>query len=102
MHLVTCPLLNLNRGKKETIYQDFWNEEYGGFDHTGKVPTTTKSKIVEMKPNWEYQITGAIQIDDLRLKHIRNNYSDIYECIQNNKRVKKEWFMDNFNNKNRP
>ena len=96
MFLTTCPMLNLNRGRKETIYMDFWNEEYGGFDHTGKVPTTTIAKVIDMKPNWEYKITGIEPIDDLRLQIIRNNYSDIAERIQQEKRVKIEWFMGNF------
>ncbi|MVX67472.1 hypothetical protein GKZ28_28140 [Clostridium chromiireducens] len=51
---VTGFYYNKNRDKF-----DYWNEEYGGFDYTGKVPTTTIIRKVEMKPKWIYKITSV-------------------------------------------
>jgi hypothetical protein len=66
LFLVTCSLINVNHGKKSLKSFDYWNEEYGGFDHTGKVPTTTIIKEVDMKPKWENKITSLKQIDNQR------------------------------------
>ncbi|MVX65903.1 hypothetical protein GKZ28_19685 [Clostridium chromiireducens] len=56
---VTGVYYNKNRGKFENKSFDYWNEEYGGFDYTGKVPTTTIVRRVEMGPKWIYKITGV-------------------------------------------
>lgn len=56
---VTGVYYNKNRGKFENKSIDHWNEEYEGFDYTGKVPTTTIIRRVEMEPKWIYIITGV-------------------------------------------
>lgn len=53
-----------NRGEFVTKLFDFWNEEYGGFDHTGKVPTTTIARRVNMEPKFVYRILGIKRIDN--------------------------------------
>lgn len=55
---------NKNKGKFENKSFDNWNEEYGGFDHTGKVPTTSITLRVRMEPEWIYRITGVRRIAD--------------------------------------
>lgn len=96
MFLITCHLFNKNKGKKVTQYFDNWNEEYGGFDHTGKVPTTTISREVDLKPEWEYRITGIKEIDDTRYQYIKVNYNRIYARILEEKHVSIDWFFDSY------
>lgn len=54
---------NKNRGKFENRSFNNWNEEYGGVDYTGKVPTTTITRRVKMEPKWIYRILGIRRID---------------------------------------
>lgn len=61
---VTGCRYNKNKGKYETRSFANWNEEYGGFDHTGEVPTTTITRRVKMEPEWVYRITGIKRIDN--------------------------------------
>ena len=60
---VTGRSYNKNKGKFEIRLFDHWNEEYGGFDHTGKVPTTTLTRRVKMEPEWVYEIKGVERIE---------------------------------------
>jgi hypothetical protein len=96
MFLITCHLYNRNKGKEETLLFHNWNEEYGGFDHTGKVPTTTITREVEMKPEWEYRITGNREIDDNKFQYIQQNYKQIFIRILQEKRVMIDWFFEKY------
>jgi len=60
---VTGRSYNKNKGKFEIRLFDHWNEKYGGFDHTGKVPTTTLTRRVKMEPEWVYEIKGVERIE---------------------------------------
>jgi hypothetical protein len=55
-------LFNKNRGKLVTKLFHNWNEEYGGFNYSGKVPATTIRRKVQLEPEWEYRITGAAKL----------------------------------------
>ena len=93
--LITCKLFDKNRGKKETRLLPYWNEEYGGFDYTGRVTTTTIAKQFNLEPKWSYKITGVRKISDNQFKFIRKNYdSKIYPRISKGKFVKINWFLD--------
>lgn len=95
MFLATCPLINKNRGKKETKYFNNWNDEYGGFDHTGKVPTTTIAREVDMEPEWAYLITSSRRINDKQKNYILSHYNpDILPRINKEKRVSLDWFFE--------
>ncbi len=93
LFLVTCSLIDVNYGKKVLKSFDNWNEDYGGFDHTGKVPTTTITKEVNMEPKRNYKITGLKQIDNQRLLFIQENYKSIYARINEERKVKIDWFL---------
>lgn len=94
IYLFVLRLYNKNRGKKKIIEKPFWNEEYGGFDHTGKVPTTTKKYEVDMDPVWEYQILGLKEIDDALVDQIKRNFDRyIYDKILTERRIEVEWFF---------
>lgn len=95
MFLFICDLYNKNKGKKEIQLFHNWNQEYGGFDFTGKVPTTTIEREVSMKPNWEYRIIGSRKINDNEFRYIKANYSRIMEQIFKKKRVMLEYFFEN-------
>ncbi len=62
VYQITGCSYNKNRGKFVTKLFDFWNEEYGGFDHTGKVPTTTIARRVKKEPKFVYRILGIKRI----------------------------------------
>lgn len=94
MFLITCPLYNVNKGKKELKYEKYWNEEYGGFDFTGKVPTTTRVRKIDKKPDWKYRITGVKKINDNNFQYIQRNYKHIYERILKGKHVMIDWFFE--------
>jgi hypothetical protein len=94
--LITCHLFNKNRGKIVTKLFYNWNVEYGDFDYSGKVPTTTIRRKVQVEPEWEYRITGCRKINYKRLKYIKENYEHIYERILDEKHVLIEWFFDNY------
>ncbi|MFA9397875.1 MAG: hypothetical protein ACERKV_06380 [Clostridiaceae bacterium] len=96
MFLITCYLYDENKGKKEIKYFDNWNEEYGGYDFTGISPTTTISRKVSLQPKWKYKITGKKEIDDSRYQYIKENYHHIYSRILDEKRVKIDWFFENY------
>ena len=93
MFLITCPLYNKNKGKKMREELPYWNEEYGGFDFTGKVPTTTVVRMRNMEPDWVYRVTGYRKINDSMLQYIKKNYSEIEERILKEKHVEIEWFF---------
>ena len=78
IYLIIVQLFNKNRGKKIIIEKPFWNEEYGGFDYTGKVPTTTKKIEKDMEPDWDYFIKECKKITDFDVERI-NKY--FYEYI---------------------
>lgn len=93
--LITCKLFDENRGKKETRLLPYWNEEYGGFDYTGRVKTTTIAKQFNLEPKWSYKITGVRKISDNQFKFMCKNYdSKIYPRILSEKYVKKDWFLE--------
>jgi hypothetical protein len=92
--LITCYLYNRNKGKKETLLLGNWNEEYGGFDFTGKVPTTTTARKIDMEPEWVYRITGNRQISDYEIQYIRKNYDQIYAHILQEKHVMIDWLFE--------
>ncbi len=96
MFLITCHLFNKNRGKKLKKIFHNWNEEYGGFDYTGRVPTTTITRQIELEPDWKYSITGCRKINNNRLKYIKRNYKHIYDRILDEKLVLIDWFFENF------
>lgn len=107
MFLITCQLYNINRGKKKTVKYDNWNEEFGGFDLTGKYPTTTITRKVDIEPEWDYRITGIRPTDDEKNEMIRKNYSFINSRITDERRVNIDWFFDedlpiSLNNKRNP
>lgn len=78
IYLIIVQLINKNRGKKVVIEKPFWNEEYGGFDYTGKVPTTIKKIEKDMDPDWDYFIKECKKITDFDVERI-NEY--FYEYI---------------------
>jgi hypothetical protein len=94
MIFITCHLYNRNKGKKETRLFNFWNEEYGGFDYTGKVPTTTIARKVDMEPEWEYRITGTRKINDSTYQYIQKNYKLIHARNIQEKHVMIDWFFE--------
>lgn len=97
MYLVACPVINVNKGKKYMKAFPFWNEEYGGFDHTGNAPTTTIYREVEMKSYWEYVVTGFVEINDHKLKMIRENYDEfIRPKIIDNDTISVDWFLEDY------
>lgn len=94
IYLFVLSLYNKNRGKKIIIEKPFWNEEYGGFDHTGKVPTTTKKFEEDMEPDWDYRIVGLREINDVVSDQIRRCFDKyIYEKILAERRIDLEWFF---------
>lgn len=96
-YLITCHLFNKNRGKKVTRLLSYWNEEYGGFDYTGRVPTTTISREFDKKPDWQYRITGIRKINENQFKTIQENYhKKIYPRIIREKYVKIDWFLEDY------
>ncbi|WP_413301021.1 hypothetical protein AA0X95_20240 [Bacillus sp. 1P10SD] len=94
--LITCNLFNKNKGKLVTKLFHNWNEEYGGFDYSGKVPTRTIRRKVQLEPKWEYRITGCRKINYKRFIYIKENYEQIYERILDEKHVLIEWFFENY------
>lgn len=97
MYLVICPVRNKNRGKMFKKAFPFWNEEYGGFDHTGNVPTTTIYRDIEMEPEWDYVVTGLTEINDQKFKMIKENYDEfIYPRIISEKRIMIDWFLEDY------
>lgn len=95
MFLITCHLYNKNRGKKVTRLLSNWNEKYGGFDYTGRVPTTTISREFDMEPHWQYKITGKRKINVNQFKSIQENYNNkIYPRIIHEKFLKIDWFLE--------
>lgn len=94
MYLLTVSIYNKNRGKKIIEMKPFWNEEYGGFDHTGKVPTTEKAVEKDMEPEWIYRVSDPRQITDADDERIRKYfYNYIYDKIQAERRVDLEWYF---------
>ena len=77
LFLTIVPIYNKNKGKKVVIEKPFWNEEYGGFDYTGKVPTTTKRIEKDMEPEWDYLVKAFKQITDVDVHRI-TKYFDSY------------------------
>ena len=74
--LIIVQLFNKNRGKKVIIEKPFWNEEYGGFDYTGKVPTTTKKIEKDMEPDWDYFIKICKKITESDVERIEKYFHD--------------------------
>lgn len=100
MYLITCKLINKNRGKKEIRLLPYWNEEYGGFDYTGRVPTTTISREFDMEPAWHYIITGKQKINLQQFNTIQEHYTNkIYPRIINEKFAKIDWFLETYTKK---
>jgi hypothetical protein len=94
MYLLTISIYNKNRGKKKIVMKPFWNEEYGGFDHTGKVPTTEKKFVEDMEPDWDYRFTELKQINDEVVNRISRYFDKyIYDKIINERRIDIEWFF---------
>ena len=77
LFLTIVPIYNKNKGKKVVIEKPFWNEEYGGFDYTGKVPTTTKKIEKDMDPDWDYFVKACKQITEMDVDRI-TKYYDMY------------------------
>ena len=93
-YLIVISISNKNRGKKTIIEKPFWNEEYGGFDYTGKVTTTTKKTEKELEPKWEYVVKGCRLISDEDKNRIKEYYYDyIYDRIQTLHHVELDWFF---------
>lgn len=107
IYLVLIPLYNKNRGKKVIIEKSFWNEEYGGFDYTGKVPTTIKKIEKDMEPEWDYYVKAFKKITDKDIKRIENYFhSYIGPKIIEERRNLIEWYFIDYkkisdDNKNR-
>jgi|GEM_PF-2163995 len=110
LFLTIIPVYNKNRGKKVIIEKPNWNEEYGGFDYTGKVPTTTKKIEKDMEPEWDYFVKACKQVTDADVDRIdkyfslyisskifeeRNNLIDWYfvDYEANKKTIKKDKFI---------
>lgn len=94
IYLIATTLYNKNRGKKIIEMKPFWNEEYGGFDHTGKVPTTEKAVEKDMEPEWVYKISGLKQINDEIVDRIKKYFDKyIYYRILDERRIDIEWFL---------
>ena len=94
LYLMAITIYNKNRGKKTIIEKPFWNEEYGGFDHTGKVPTTTKKFEVDLPPDWERRLIGPREIDAKTLINIKKYYSSyIHRMIIAEKHIELNWFL---------
>lgn len=98
LFLITCKLFNKNKGKQVTRLLPHWNEEYGGFDYTGKVPTTTIARKFDMEPEWHYKITGTQKINKNQFRCIQENYdNEIYPRIIHEQFVKIDWFLEKYN-----
>lgn len=94
-YLILCKLFNKNRGKKEVKLFPNWNEEYGGFDFTGKVPTTTIAKEIDAKPEWHYKVIDSRAITVQQFNRIKATYNTkIYPRIYEEKYVKMTWFLE--------
>lgn len=74
LFLTIIPIYNKNRGKKVIIEKPNWNEEYGGFDYTGKYPTTTKKIAKDMEPEWDYFVKAYKQITELDVERIEKDF----------------------------
>jgi hypothetical protein len=74
LYFTIIPVFDKNRGKKLIIEKPFWNEEYGGFDYTGKVPTSTKKVEEDMKPEWDYFVKVCRKITDDDAVRIEKNF----------------------------
>lgn len=59
---------------KLIIEKPFWNEEYGGFDYSEKVPTTTKKDVVDMEQKWDYFAKVCKKITDKDVDRIELNF----------------------------
>ena len=77
LFLVIVPIFNKNKGKKVVIEKPYWNEEYGGYDYTGNVPTTTKKIEKDMDPDWDYFVKACKQITEMDVDRI-TKYYDMY------------------------
>jgi hypothetical protein len=94
LYLMAITFYNRNRGKKQIIEKPFWNEEYGGFDHTGKVPTTTKRYEVDLEPAWDFRLIGPREINFGTLMNIKKYYNThIYKRIIAEKHIDLNWFL---------
>jgi hypothetical protein len=98
----TCQLYNRNKGKKKRQEIPYWNEEYGGFDFTGKVPTTIVVRMRDMEVDWAYKVNGCRKINDSRLlmqllgkEIIRVRPLGIPRGIKNEKRKDKKSELSN-------
>ncbi len=101
LFLTIVPIYNKNKGKKVVIEKPFWNEEYGGYDYTGNVPTTTKKIEKDMEPDWDYFVKACKQITDVDVDRI-TKYFDSYILPrihqERNNRIK-WYFVDYGSNK---
>ena len=77
LFLAIIQIYNKNKGKKVVIEKPVWNDEYGGFDYTGKVPTSTKKIEKDMDPEWNYHVKACKQITDVDVHRI-TKYFDTY------------------------
>lgn len=94
LFLIITQVYNKNRGKKVVIEKPFWNEEYGGFDFTGKVPTTTKKIEKDMEPDWDYLVKACKKVTNLDVGRIdKYFYSYILPRIYEERNNLIEWYF---------
>lgn len=97
LYLTIIPVLNKNHGKTLITEKPFWNEEYGGFDYTGKVPTTSKKVEVRMKPEWDYFVKACKKITDIDAVRIEKNFdSYILPRIHEERKNLMEWYFEEY------
>ena len=77
LFLAIIQIYNKNKGKKVVIEKPFWNEEYGGFDYTGKVLTKTRKIEKDMEPDWDYFVKACKKITEKDVDRI-TKYYDTY------------------------
>lgn len=96
-YLIIVQLFNKNQGKKVIIEKPFWNEEYGGFDYTGKVPTTTKKIEKDMEPEWDYSIKICKKISELDVERIEKYFhAYILPKIHEERRNLIDWYFTEY------
>ena len=94
LFLTIVPIYNKNKGKKVVIEKPFWNEEYGGFDYTGKVPTTTKKIEIDMEPDWDYFVKACKQITDVDAHRITKYFdANILPKIHEERNNLIDWYF---------
>ena len=93
MLLLSCSLYDKNRDKLQTVYYPDWNEEYGGFDHTGNAPTITIAKKERMKPEWVYRSIDFRRIKENEREFIDKNMAVIEQIIDKKRAENKAWFF---------